>query len=115
MKGKYCKVIKEYKTPFPDPLKIEKDEYVQIEERESEWPGWIWCITKIGKEGWVPKSYLEIQEINAKLLQNYDATELSVMVGEEFMIEDEESGWFWVTNEQGKKGWIPIENVKIIK
>jgi len=115
MKKKSCKVITEYKTPFPDPLRLQKGDVVQIEEKESEWPGWIWCISKEGKQGWVPYNYLEIQGATAKLAQNYDATELTVTLGEELIIENQESGWIWASNKEGKRGWVPLKNVKILE
>ncbi|MFX1375161.1 MAG: SH3 domain-containing protein [Promethearchaeota archaeon] len=115
MKFKYCKVIAEYRSPFPDPVKLQEHERVQIIKKESEWPGWVWCISKNGKEGWVPKSYLEIHGKSAILLQDYDATELTVAVGEELIIENQESGWIWGSNKEGKKGWVPLKNVKIIE
>ena len=114
MKTKFCRVISEYRSPFPDPLKLHKDEMVKIKEKESEWQGWIWCITKNGKEGWVPENYIEIQGKNARLLQDYDATELNVDVGEKLVIEKEESGWVWVSNEENRKGWVPLENVELV-
>ncbi|MFX1479001.1 MAG: SH3 domain-containing protein [Promethearchaeota archaeon] len=114
MKITYCRVITEYRTHFLDPLKLRKNEMVQTEKKESEWQGWIWCITKNGKEGWVPKNYLEIQGKSARLLLDYDATELNVDVGEKLEIEKEESGWIWVTNEKNKQGWIPLENVEVV-
>jgi uncharacterized protein YgiM (DUF1202 family) len=113
MKVKYCKVIAEYKSPFPDPLKIQKGDQVQLTEKESEWPGWIWCINKNGKDGWVPRSYLKIQDNHAKLLQDYDATEITAEVGEKFVIKGEKSGWFWVSGKEGRMGWIPIKNVEV--
>ena len=65
--------------------------------------------------GWVPESYLEIFETNCKAVQDYDATELTVKIGEEFLIEKEESGWFWLNDEKGKEGWVPKKNVRIIE
>ena len=115
MKKKSCKVIADYKSPFPDPLKLQKGNAVHVEEKESEWPGWIWCISKEGNQGWAPYNYLEIQGKNATVLQDYDATELTVTLGEELIIEDQESGWVWVSNKEGKRGWVPIKNVKILE
>lgn len=112
MTVKYCKVIAEYKSPFPDPLKIRRDDQVHPTEKKSEWSGWIWCINKNGKEGWIPRSYLKIQDNHAHLLRDYDATELTAKVGEEFVVEEEESGWFLVSGREGRKGWIPIKNVE---
>ncbi|MFW9877352.1 MAG: SH3 domain-containing protein [Candidatus Thorarchaeota archaeon] len=115
MEKKSCKVIADYKSPFPEPLMLHKDDIVQVEEKESEWTGWIWCISKEGKQGWVPNNYLEIQGKNGKLIQDYDATELTAKTGEELIIENQESGWIWASNKEGNKGWIPKRNVAILK
>ena len=34
-------------------------------------------------------------------------------VGQEFEMKKVESGWVWVSNKQGQKGWIPLEKVEI--
>ena len=47
------------------------------------------------------------------MLQDYEATELTVFIGDELVIEKEESGWVWVSNVEGKKGWIPLKIIKI--
>ena len=112
MKRKYSKVIVDYKSPYSDPLKIQKGENVQIRNKESEWPGWVWCKNIESKERWIPSSYLDIQGNLGMMLQDYEATELNVSIGEELVIEKEESGWVWVTNKEGKKGWVPMENIK---
>ncbi len=111
MKRKYSKVILDYKSPYSDPLKIQKGERVKIESKESEWPGWVWCKNKGGMERWIPRNYLDIQGNLGIMLQDYEATELNVSVGEELVIVKEESGWVWVTNKAGKKGWVPLENI----
>jgi uncharacterized protein YgiM (DUF1202 family) len=92
---------------------MQKGDCVKFIEKESEWPGWVWCINNNGIEGWVPSTYLKLQENYALLLQDYDATEITAKMGEEFLIEGEESGWFWVSDEAGNKGWIPIKNVEV--
>lgn len=115
MKKRYCRVIKDYKSPFPDPLILKKGEVLKIEEKECEWSGWTWTITDSGQSGWIPNNYLKISEDTAVLLRDYDATELNASIGQKFLIEHEESGWLWVTSENGKYGWIPLENVEILK
>ncbi|MFW9987779.1 MAG: SH3 domain-containing protein [Candidatus Odinarchaeota archaeon] len=115
MKGRKCRVIKKYESPYTVPLLITKGEILSIDEKESEWSGWIWCTNKKGLSRWVPESYLEVKDNIGKVKQDYNATELSVNVGEELFIEEEEAEWYWVTNQQGKSGWVPIKNVKIIK
>lgn len=115
MAKKLCRVIKDYISHFPDPLIICKGEIITVEEKECEWLGWIWATTESGKSGWVPINYLKIEGNKAVLLNEYNATELTVLKGQEFTIEKEESGWAWVSSETGERGWIPLENVKILK
>ena len=112
MKLKYCKVVSDYKSPYIDPLKIRKGEILRIVNKESEWSGWVWCTNKKGKQRWVPRNYIDIQGNTGIMLQDYEATELNASIGEALEIEKEESGWVWVSNKEGKKGWIPLENIE---
>lgn len=114
MKGKKCRVIEDYKSPYTELLLIRKGETLSIREKESEWPGWIWCTNKEGISRWVPENYLEIQGTTGKAKQDYNATELNVKTGDELIIKEEAAEWFWVVNQQGKRGWVPIRNVQII-
>ena len=114
MEKKRCRVIEEYKSPYTDPLIMNKGEILSIEEKETEWAGWIWCTNKMGESRWVPENYLEIDGNKAKINRDYNATELYVNVGEELIIQEEEAEWYWVINQQGKNGWVPIKNVKLI-
>lgn len=115
MKKIICEVVSNYKTPFKDPLILKEGEILNIEKKETDYPGWIWCITKSGKKGWVPENYLVVDKDKAKLLQDYNATELDAYVGERLIIEKQESGWAWVRTSEGRSGWIPLENVRIIR
>ena len=90
-----CRAVADYDTPFPNPLVVRAGEQLTVGKRESEWPGWIWCTTRQGHGGWVPESFVTRQGDACTLRRNYDATELSVRVGEELVVEGEESGWLW--------------------
>ncbi len=114
MKKKKCIVIEDYKSPYTDPLIITKGEILTIGEKESEWAGWIWCTNKKEESRWVPEKYLDIKGKIGKVKKYYDATELTVKSGEELIIKDEEAEWYWVMNQKGKSGWVPIKNVKLI-
>jgi len=116
MKVIKCQVISDYKSAFSDPLIIVKDEILTISVKESEWKEWLWCINQFGKGGWVPEKYIErLNDKKCKALRDYDATELTVEIGEEIIISNEVSGWAWVTNKKGKSGWVPLENIQIIQ
>ena len=115
MKDIRCRVIEKHQASDQDPLIITSGEILSYEKKATKWSGWVWCINKHGKTGWVPENYLKIQEATCELLQDYNAIELTANIGEELNVKKEESGWFWVINDQGKEGWIPVNKVQIIK
>jgi uncharacterized protein YgiM (DUF1202 family) len=112
--GQTVRVIKTYQTSFPDPLILKAGDKLDLSDRQSDWPGWIWCTTLVGKSGWVPTAYVEPMGQLGLARRDYDATELSAKTGEELTVSHEESGWLWCTNRQGRSGWIPVENVEIV-
>ncbi|MBN1211801.1 MAG: SH3 domain-containing protein [candidate division Zixibacteria bacterium] len=112
---KTCRVIKAYRSAYPDPLIIKAGEVLTIENRESEWAGWTRCINKNGKDGWIPDSCLETRGNKATALRDYDATELTVDHGEELIVVNKEAGWFWCENQDGQTGWVPGECLEMIE
>ena len=105
------RVIKAHQSPDPDPLIVRKGERLSFERRETEWAGWIWCTSDSGKGTWVPENWVEIEEDSCVMKRDYNATELSVIVGEVLTVEFEESSWAWATNEGGESGWVPLQNL----
>jgi uncharacterized protein YgiM (DUF1202 family) len=110
-----ARVIRDYITPFADPLIISTGEELTIIPKESEWPGWIWCVNKNGKEGWVPECCIKINGPIGRVLNNYDAHELNVRSGEELTVIRELYGWIWCLNQKNESGWVPLDNVEILK
>jgi len=108
------RVIKEHTTDFADPLILKTGDLLMAERKKTDWPGWIWCTDKNGKGGWIPECYLKIEGNTGRMLRDYDATELTARPGDKLNVLDEESGWLWCLTEQGRKGWIPKENVELI-
>jgi len=108
-----CRVVAAYRSPYSDPLVLTKGERLAIGEKESPWPGWVWCMDGEGKSGWVPEAYVRRRGGACTMRRDYDATELSVEVGEELIAGEEESGWVWCTNREGQCGWVPRENVEV--
>ena len=98
--------------PLSRPLLVKAGDKLDLSDRESDWPGWIWCSTPAGKSGWVPAADVEPMGQIGLVRCDYDATELSAEVGEELIANDDESGWLRCANEHGQNGWIPIENVE---
>ncbi|MBN1218919.1 MAG: SH3 domain-containing protein [Anaerolineae bacterium] len=109
-----CRVISAYQAAYPDPLVIKVGEKLTVGEKESEWSGWLWCTNQDGKSGWVPEKYVEHKGDIGVARFDYDATELSVDIGQELIIDCEESGWIWCTNQQGLQGWVPVVHLEIV-
>jgi hypothetical protein len=106
-----CVVVAEYQAAYPDPLVMRAGEVLAIGEKESEWGGWLWCTNQQGASRWVPEAFVEQRGATCVMLRDYDATELSVHVGEELVVEQETADWFWCTNCRGQSGWVPKENL----
>lgn len=107
-------VIRDHTASNPDPIKVVSGDIVKVGKRDKGWPGWIWCTTQDDKASWVPENILNIKNEKATVIQDYDATEMTVVVGEKLVLFQEESGWVWCKNQTGKQGWVPIENIKKI-
>jgi hypothetical protein len=105
-----------YDKQYRDPLVMKTgDELKILKWKDDEWPGWIFCESQSGKQGWVPENMIKVDADNAIAKQNYEASEVSVMEGEIVRIEKVEGGWAWVTNMTDETGWVPLRNLKIVE
>ena len=112
--GRLGRVIADYRSAYRRPWVMRAGEQLSIGQRQSEWDGWIWCANQRGQARWVPEKYVQRKGDSCVALCDYQAAELSVSVGEELIIDSEESGWIWCTNRQGRSGWVPAANVEIL-
>jgi hypothetical protein len=79
-----------------------------FERRETIYPGWIWCTDDLGNQAWVPERFVSIIGETCTLIQNYESKELEVRKGDMVQIITKESGWAWVLDDEGQKGWVPL-------
>lgn len=112
--GRKATVIKNHISGFPEPLAAKAGEVMTIGDRESEFSGWVWCSDSTGKSGWVPQNYIEMLGPSARLIRDYDATELTVSEGDELILLEEESGWVWCRTVDDRYGWIPATAIREI-
>lgn len=103
-----CKVIAPHTATYPDPIRVHKGEQVTLGKRDDEYPGWVWCTAKSGKNGWVPEEYLAIEGGMGTMRRDYDATELTVAAGETVELLAFLSGWGWCRKADGTEGWLPL-------
>ncbi|MHA1110794.1 MAG: SH3 domain-containing protein [Promethearchaeota archaeon] len=111
-----ARVIKQHISEFKQFLTLTKGDIVNCIEKPTPWEGWVYCPEFNGVGGWIPKSYLELQDHNQYMvLRDYNSFEMNVEINEEVFILEETSGWAWVKNKLGKKGWIPLENLEKLR
>jgi hypothetical protein len=103
------RVIADYDSPYAEPFCLKKGEMVQIGRRDDEWAGWVWCRSSAGESRWVPEAYLGR---DGQVLRDYEATELTVKVGDRVTAVFAESGWLWCSSQSGQQGWVPQKVVE---
>ena len=110
-------VIEDYQAPYPDPIQVKKSETVMLGlQKETPITGWVWCTNVEGKSGWVPESYIDIENgETGKMRCDYDAIELAIQKDELLTVYKEESDFYWARNEDGQEGWIPVDHVELYK
>ncbi len=101
-------VVTAYVAAYPEPMTFHAAEVVRIIPKETEWPGWLWCVTSRGDGRWVPQQYLTMTGADTAIMKcEYSSTELTVAEGDELLAGKEEADWFWCTNRHGQSGWVP--------
>lgn len=105
------RVVTGYRSAYPEPFVVPAGEVLTCGDRESEWPGWIWCTNREGESRWVPEAYLQRQGEQHLALCDYDAAELTVQSGQDLVATEEAGGWHWCTNQEGQSGWVPAEHL----
>lgn len=116
LKPERYRVIKYYKSPYPDPIVFQKGEKVKVCQEfkeDPDWENWIWCEGKNDKKAWVPKQYLNVDGRNGVFNRDYNAMELSVQIGEILAVYEIVNGFGMSERPDGTRGWVPIRNMEI--
>lgn len=102
------RVIADHDCADPEPITLRAGERMRYERRQSEWDGWLWCISDSGATGWVPEAWLTLQGSFATLRRDYCARELTVRPGTVVAGSLIESGWLWATADGHAYAWVPL-------
>ena len=102
-----------HQTPDRPPLQLVAGERVDVGDRDSEWPEFVFVTASHGT-GWVPARHLSTTFGTAVVRIAYDTTELPTHVGDvlEVVAEDLTSGWLWCRAHDGGEGWVPINTLE---
>ena len=109
-----ARVIQDYLASDPDPLIIKAGEELQVGENDSRWPAFVRCTNRTGKAGWVPEIFIERGGDVPVAKVDYSPVELTVSAGDQVTVEREIGGWYWITDQNGRSGWIPVEHVEAL-
>jgi hypothetical protein len=116
MKPEFCRVIKAYESPYPDPIAFREGEEVRVGQEfkgDPDWKDWVWCEGNNGNKAWVPKQYINIDGTKGIFTRDYNAMELSVQVGEVLSVYEIVNGFGMSEKTSGVRGWVRIRNMKI--
>ena len=105
-----------YERPYEDPISVRAGDAVRLDEDESQSTdivGWVWCRGPDGREGWTPQAWLERRGEAWIIQRDFSALELDVEPGDSFLAHFSESGFLFVENARGEKGWIPDGTVAL--
>ena len=103
------RATKPHDPEYPVPLQVKRGAKLAFERRPTPWKGWIWCTSPEGRSAWVPESWVTIERDACIASRDYDSTELALQAGEEVVSDIAESGWVWVRDSQGNRGWVPLD------
>jgi SH3 domain len=102
-----------HEIPDRSPLRLAVGERVEVGERDTEWPEFVFVTCARGS-GWVPARHLSASAGTATVRTAYDTTELPTQAGErlEVLDEDRKSGWLWCRSHEGREGWVPMKTLE---
>jgi len=117
LSAKYYRVIEDYQSPYPDSILFHKGGKVQVGKEftdDPDWKDWVWCEGEKGNKAWVPKQYLKTEAGSGVFLNDYDARELSVTVGEVIKVYEIVNGFGMSEKQNGERGWVPLKNIQAV-
>jgi hypothetical protein len=109
------RVVKAHEVPGRPPLRVTASQRVQVGERDTTWPAFVFVTTGDGS-GWVPARHIDTTSRPSVMFVPYDTTELPTSIGDVLTVldHDELSGWTWVANSQSHEGWVPDDTIQPI-
>lgn len=115
MVGSVRQVVARSAHEIPDrsPLQLVVGEEVDVGERDSEWPEFVF-VTAAHGTGWVPARHLSQANGKAVVRTAFDTTELPTQEGDilDVLAEDLVSRWLWCRASSGRRGWVPVKTVE---
>lgn len=96
-----------WRRSYETPLAVAAGQTVSVGRRDSDWPDFLWCRGAGGREGWLPETILAVEDMTARVIEDYDAIELSVAAGDIVEGQRALADWIWCRDTAGEEGWLP--------
>lgn len=109
-----ARVIAAHRAPDRPPIQVSAGDPVNLGERDSDWPQFVWTTLAQGLGGWIPAVLFDRDSGDATALGDYDTRELATEIGEVLTLHSEQAGWWWAENAKGDSGWIPARAIEFI-
>lgn len=100
-------VVAAWTAPDRAPLALAAGDSVFAGREDDEYPGWFWCRSGGGREGWVHRSCLRDAPGLTSATRAYTARELTVRGLEQGEVLEQLGGWAWLRLADGRTGWLP--------
>ncbi len=101
------RAVEAWSRSYDEALAVTRNQVVQVEKEDHEWPGWFWCVDDAGTGGWLPRQCLDAPRGEARILEDFDTVELTVTPGEVLTLLQCREGWTWCRKDTGAEGWLP--------
>ncbi len=109
----HARLLRDYRTQYPDPIRFGVGERVRVGARDTEWPEFLWATDATGRSGWVHERYLCGTAGDSAARRDYDARELDADAGDTVQLIEEAGGWWWSQAADGRRGWLPARDLHI--
>jgi hypothetical protein len=89
-------------------LSVHVGDVIGVGHRNQQYPEMRWCTPEHGYSGWMAESYFDYtSDTEAVVTKDYDASQLTVIEGEELEVLDIVGEWWLCRNDRGIQGWVP--------
>lgn len=95
-------------APKGEALRVDRGDSLLCHYRDETNPAWWWCTDRYGRSGWVHQSWFEEEDYRLVALEDIDAHEISVEVGELVHVLRVCDGRALCRNAAEQVGWLPL-------
>lgn len=108
-----ARVTRAHLPPEGEEIHVYPGDPLRIGEESGRYPGWLRCTTGAGRASWIPDAYVRRRGARGTALTEYCSRELPAAAGEIVTLRREIAGWAWARADDGREGWLPLDELEI--